>query len=448
MKPGWIGQELRATNPWWRRPTGWETDDPLLREVADVPFLYEPQPLADLAPGGLYVLRGPRRVGKSVELKRLVAQLIAAGVAPGRIIHAAVDGWQDRDLRRLVEEGREVLTATATGHRFWLVDKITGVNGDWPIHIKWLRDNHPGFRSDTVVLTGSSARDLDAATKALAGRRGRVRAPDRTLLPMGFGAFCRAIRLEIPNAPSSPLRIRDLRSRVGAAAVQALQPWLNDLVSAWERYLLVGGYPQAVTDHLTGADPEPFARDIWSVVHGDALRRADFTPARTGAFLARVAAGLGNPLAASAVARDLGMARGTVVARLEDLAAAYLAWPCPQEHGLEPRPNAQAKRTRSWPAWGPSEAVALSQISRCSPSSSSGSRSPARSSADPPASGRTSTRCSITGRGRGGRSTLSAPPSAGWRSSVSTWTARRVVTARRCGRPHGGGSSRRELRSI
>ena len=42
----------------------------------------------------------------------------------------------------------------------WFLDEITAVSGKWWTTIKWLRDNDAGFRSDCVVLTGSSMRGL------------------------------------------------------------------------------------------------------------------------------------------------------------------------------------------------------------------------------------------------------------------------------------------------
>ncbi len=62
VKQGEIQQMLAATNRWWRNPRGWPMDDPDLREAGEAPFRYSAGVFDDLAPGGLYVQRGPRRV--------------------------------------------------------------------------------------------------------------------------------------------------------------------------------------------------------------------------------------------------------------------------------------------------------------------------------------------------------------------------------------------------
>ena len=73
MKQGEVQQMLTTTNRWWRNPRGWMADDPDLREADQAPFSYLPTVLENLTPGGLYVLRGPRRVGKSVQIKRTIS---------------------------------------------------------------------------------------------------------------------------------------------------------------------------------------------------------------------------------------------------------------------------------------------------------------------------------------------------------------------------------------
>ncbi len=183
-------RRLLAERSPWRARAGWEADDPDLRAAGRLPLDYEPEPLADIHAPGLYVLRGPRRVGKSLELKRAVAQLLRRGHDPKTVFYCSCDGLSKQDLRRLVAQGHSV-TRTLPGPRYWLLDEVTAVPG-WSQTIKELRDQDTTFREACVVLTGSSARDLEQARKDLADRRGGIADSDRLLLPMGFRAFCRA----------------------------------------------------------------------------------------------------------------------------------------------------------------------------------------------------------------------------------------------------------------
>ena len=122
-------QFLAATNRWWRDPAGWTGDDPDLREARCAPFRYRPDVLSGLAPGGLHILRGPRRVGKTVAVKDAIRELISSGVPPRCIVHMAVDGLRSRDLGLLVDAAD--LLMPGKGHRYLFVDEITGIV-DWP----------------------------------------------------------------------------------------------------------------------------------------------------------------------------------------------------------------------------------------------------------------------------------------------------------------------------
>jgi hypothetical protein len=63
----------------------------------------------------------------------------------------------------------------------WVDDKVTAVSGWVPV-IKELRDNTP-LANDAVVLSGSSAADLEEAWRALGAGRTSVATPFRLLLP-------------------------------------------------------------------------------------------------------------------------------------------------------------------------------------------------------------------------------------------------------------------------
>ena len=344
MRQGEIQQSLVAGNRWWRQPKEWVRDDPDLREAAQASFRYTAGVLAGLARGSLTMLRGPRRVGKSVEIKRAIDALIAGGAVPRRIVHVAADGWRAADLARLVNAAGQL---TPAGHRYWFIDEITSIKDGWPERVKWLRDNDAAFRTDTVVLSGSSAADLTAATKALAGRRGPGRVPDRFLLPMGFRTFASLADDAAAHGPPAnigPLTVAALTPRHLVDACQALVPWLDWLVSQWDAYLQVGGFPAALGEFLASRDaPETLRRALLDVVHGDAFRKADWSRTQTGALLRRIAGGLCSPVNYAALADDLDVAQPTVRRRFEELRETFVVWPCHREQRLRPKLNARCK---------------------------------------------------------------------------------------------------------
>ena len=365
MKRGEVQQMLAATNRWWRDPIGWATKDPDLREASHAPFDYRAGVLRDFTRGGLYVLRGPRRVGKTVELKRTIEELLASGVNPRCITHMAVDGLRARDLGMLVDAA-DSLMPDEDG-RFWLIDEITGITDGWPGRIKWLRDNDARFRSDTVVLTGSSASNLTEATKALAGRRGAAEATDRVLLPMGFRSFVSLACPEPPPAAPGPWCLTEATVEAMTEACRILAPWLGALIRAWDDYLRIGGFPAAVAAHAARReDPLALRAGLMDVIHGDAFRSADWSRAQTRRLLTLLEDGLCSPCNISSLVNQTGVAHGTIKLRLSELREAFVIWPCYREDRLRPKTGAQAKLYFSDPIYTQLAGSGATEFSRLS----------------------------------------------------------------------------------
>lgn len=325
---GQLTQQLTTANPWWR-DSRWTDTDRDLRDAADLQLAYEPAVLRDLRPGGLYVLRGPRRVGKTVAVKRTIARLLDEGVAPHAITHAAVDGWPAKQLRTLVTN-LPLPPAPRGEPRWWFLDEISAATGDWDVQVKWLRDNVDGFRDATVVLTGSDAGELSRAAGTLAGRRGQVPNVDRTLMPMGFATFARLWHSSLPDVH---LELHQLHSPAGRSAYEQLLPWLDPLVQAFDTYLQYGGFPVAVAAARAGQPvPDWFLRDLTDVVVRDVFGVADVTGTYVNTFLERLWASLATPVNMAGVARDMGVATSTIERHLRYLHNAYMTWTCPQKH--------------------------------------------------------------------------------------------------------------------
>jgi hypothetical protein len=214
----------------------------------------------------------------------------------------------------------------------------------WPQTIKELRDQHTSFREACVVLTGSSARDLEQARKDLADRRGGVADSDRLLLPMSFRAFCRALG-GLDELPTDLVRPKDCLTPSAERAISALEPWSDALADAWELFLDVGGFPRAVGEHVaTGAVSDGFVQGLWDVVLGDAIRAAPMSEAEVAALLDRLATNLCSPINVSRIARDVGLSgHQAAVNRIEDLVRAFLAWRCHRLRDGLPDTAAQRK---------------------------------------------------------------------------------------------------------
>jgi predicted AAA+ superfamily ATPase len=193
-----LSRELTIQNSWWNEGGLWQ--DPDLERVRRSPLQYRPEPIApaECAGDAVLTLRGPRRTGKTVTLKLLVAALIER------------EGWRAREILWLTAETlrtmaqlEEALAMAAERFRPRLlcIDEVTAVTG-WQRVVKKLRDTGL-LAGRCVVLTGSSAHDLKAGSERMAGRRGAHAHPDRVLLPMGFADFERQVLRVAPRATAA-----------------------------------------------------------------------------------------------------------------------------------------------------------------------------------------------------------------------------------------------------
>lgn len=344
-KIGQRAQELARQNPWWRDPTAWTWHDIDMLGVQRNELNYRSGVLDELVEGGLYILRGPRRVGKTVAIKQCIEDLIERGTPETAIIRAAVDGWTAADLRTLTQN-TAIPPAPPGVRRYWFLDEITAVAGDWARQIKWLRDNDPDFSQATVVLTGSNAEGLTDAVGVLAGRRGSATNVDRTLLPIGFRTFVGLVRPEDRNPSEPQLPLNGLRTSNAAVSYKRLSAWLDDLVRAWDRYLNYGGFPTAVAAARAGESvPLAFLDALFDVVAHDAFARSRLSHLDEIGLLERLWKSIGTPANLTSIAGDVGIRPESVARHIGYLQDAYLLWQCPKRDPKQwlPQPKSQPK---------------------------------------------------------------------------------------------------------
>lgn len=297
--------QILRFNPWWRDP-GWAATDPHLRRLEES-SLRLPAPQVeeiDLESPAVHLLRGPRQVGKSTDLKLLVRRALDRSAEPRTVIYLSLDLLEGQPPSALVDSVRRAIElAGGDGTRLILLDEVTAA-GRWQTAVKALWDEGRIDR-DVVVCTGSSAIDLaEGAAERLPGRRGAGR--DFLLMPQGFASFARAIDSAVP--PGAGLSIAQIVSPDGQVAMRAAHVHLPILQEALERYLRFGGLPAAVAEAASGK-PEPgegVQAVLWDSVVKEVQRRGASVPA-VQALLERVMRSLGSKVSWSRMAREMAV---------------------------------------------------------------------------------------------------------------------------------------------
>lgn len=314
-------QELSRINPWWSEH-GWEMRDAQLQAAAAAPFRHRPQTLDDIAPPNLYTIRGPRRVGKSTLLKQTVVRLISRGTDPRRICYFSADSIDSpRDLINMFQAARQLFPDLGQSPRYFLVDEVTTIQ-DWQRGVKWIRDNTPAA-ADCLVVSGSSASDIAGGAVHLAGRRGSAVGLDRLLLPMSFPEFVTCAGYGLPTPPR--LSLDAFYRKEGREACHDALAHVGTLIDAFEAYLLVGGFPQAVSEfRRTATVPAWFFRDLWDVVVSDLRRQGVSRPEQCLGLLEQLSASVSSPISIQTIATNLAVDRRTASAWIDALANSYL----------------------------------------------------------------------------------------------------------------------------
>ena len=311
-------KQIIEHNPWWTRGAGWRDHDPHLRRLARQPARFPSQVVsrADIDSAAVHIVRGPRQVGKSTDLKLLVERALESGRTPRQVIYLAFDLLEDQpstEFARTVQRAKQLADPSSTSHgSLLLLDEVTSVPR-WQNAVKALWDEG-AIDGDVVYCTGSSAADLAfGAAERLPGRRGQ--GADHLVLPQSFAEFARALHPDIPSSPR--LLAGDIFTDTGAQALHAATLHGHDLEDALLRYVRFGGLPVAVAEALQGElEPSAIAQRVVLDSLVKEVRRRNISEPALHALLERIALSLGSKTSWHAMAQamevSLTPARGSL----------------------------------------------------------------------------------------------------------------------------------------
>lgn len=208
---------------------GWQTRDRHLSDLRTMPFTRPLPAIPEV--NGLYILRGPRQVGKSSWLKTILAHYTEQHERCFFLSCEEVESY-----RELLEILRSV-----SDRRIILLDEVNFVS-QWDRAVKHFVDSAP---DRLLVVTGSHAYDLRTGADRMPGRFGG--GGEFHLLPMDFAEFT------------------DARRQAG---------WQQaDRLNEIRAYFNIGGFPRAVLEAgASSATPLKASNVYWRWLAGDCAR--------------------------------------------------------------------------------------------------------------------------------------------------------------------------------
>ena len=156
--------EINAQNPWWSQGEEFARYDKSLSQAQ--PIFFERRQI-ETKKGGIYILRGPRQVGKTTYLKDFVRQAIRSGISPRDNMYISLDFFTSRrELRNAINYFLDSRRDAA--HIYLLLDEVTSLE-DWNLELKYMADQGI-LRRGIILATGSSASKLKEKGELLPGR--------------------------------------------------------------------------------------------------------------------------------------------------------------------------------------------------------------------------------------------------------------------------------------
>ena len=246
--------KLRLQNPQWESKEAF-FEDPFLKELSRIKLVLK-HPVEQkiiTERNRLFILRGPRQIGKTTLLKRLLKSLLEKGIDPQRTFYFALDVGGVKDEEALFDV---LLTYTEFAEEnkdkpfFIFIDEATYTR-DWAIGVKKAYDLGI-IRNCFVLITGSSSLELQRGGERLPGRRGVFpHEADLEMGPLTFREFIQNLEpgIPLPSPEISPLPIYQ--------SAEKLSYYSREMKSLIRKFLLTGGFPLSINEFIEREEISP-----------------------------------------------------------------------------------------------------------------------------------------------------------------------------------------------
>ena len=332
-------EDILNYNQWWSKGSTFALYDKDLSFLKnpEIPFVFE-RTTPELSKGKIYIIRGPRRIGKTVMLKTIVYKLLEKNTAPRNIFYVSLETVaRASEFENLLNE---YLSYPTIGMRYMLLDEIQNVTG-WRKIIQGMVDSGR-MENIAVVITGSIAHMLE---EEIVGRG--IEGNTYIMRQINFREFCLTLLNDInkefgvnrinkilgynfTNEEAEKMRnaiismpitleedlkhINEIANKISVFAIPLKKMFLI--------YLRTGGYPMSINSYLNSIlsygsknvnnfkiDPEIYEK-LYNYAKNDAAmltseRSGD--PAKAGIVINEMLNYIGKKISYSKIARAANM---------------------------------------------------------------------------------------------------------------------------------------------
>lgn len=301
---------IERDNPWWSNTQTTIPEASFLRRV----YFKSLKALAlDFSVRRATVMLGPRRVGKTVMIKQLVAEAISSGTDPRAILYVSIDTpiYSGKSLEQFLDLMPKEIQAD---QRIVIFDEIQYLR-KWETHLKDLVDTYKDIK---FIATGSAA----AALRLKSQESGAGRFSDFTLPPLTFYEF-----LTFLEEDDAIINVEEIENVKGRARPRYTVQNIDSLNSRFIDYLNFGGYPEAVLNDAIRRNPEQFIRNdiIDKVLLKDLPSLYGIQEIQElNKLFAFLAYNTGNEASFENISQESGITKPTIKRYIEYLESAFL----------------------------------------------------------------------------------------------------------------------------
>jgi uncharacterized protein len=269
-------------------------EDVHLQRLAEFDLIYHEEyflnyPFQD----GVYIVTGPRQIGKSTHLKLLIKQKINAGNYRNFLYFNCDLLDRKQDIVYLIEEYL-TLFPTPKERCYVILDEITSVKDSF-LAIKFLVDSGQ-YKNLTYILTGSNTISVKKTGEYLPGRRGK--GIDFHFKPLSFKSLVQLLHPDL----NITLSLNEFQEK----------NWLDlknsfDFKQLLDDYLITGGFPRVINEY----HQNQFINDDIFIMYRawitSEIAKADRKEYIAKSILERCIISLGSDISYNAFAQDSGI---------------------------------------------------------------------------------------------------------------------------------------------
>jgi predicted AAA+ superfamily ATPase len=335
-------EEIASQNPWWRLGQEFTLHDPQLTKTS--PIFFQRKEI-ELKKRNIYLLRGPRQVGKTTYIKETINKLIEKGIPPKYIFFISLDQMTSRRefrkaLNYFFDQTREA------SEIFIFLDEMTSLE-DWNLELKILADQGITQRG-SILATGSSPLILKEKGERLPGRG--LEGNEYFMKPLSFREFLiNSTHTLYKYFPKDEFgeSLGKLKSILESAfislpfdamgikrEVEKVAPFKRELAYLFRLYLSTGGLPMVINHYLDNRfrKPEreeridsPLAEVYIRDILGD-FSRMQKQEAIGRQILKSIVNRYGSKYSFSNLSREIEVSHNTIIAYLEFLEESFISF--------------------------------------------------------------------------------------------------------------------------